>query len=262
MRYCNIEGDIVCCKQYGFDAIELKYNIICNYNREQIKDLLWKNDVRAGSIGALWIPVLQDDVRKSERELQLRSLCDLAEYLEADYIMILPNREVGNAEWRDIEEDAVRLIKDYSNIAEEYNVNLAMEIMGFSDCCINTIDKSLEIINRVGKDNLGLVYDFYHILGMKDLGEGILGTEGKNIFSVHVNDGERCSPGVYYDDHRLWLGEGALKVENQIDMLKRIGYKGPFSVEVYQQEMWEISMEACYKKAQNSMDRIEKLLRV
>lgn len=262
MRFNDIEGDIACCERYGFDAIELKYNLVCNHNRGQLKNLLWESGIKVGSVGALWLPVLQNKAVKRERELRLKSLCEYAGYLEADYVTVLPNREIWNVEWRDIEEDAVSILEKYSNIAKEYNVKLAMEIMGFSDCCINTIKKGLEVMNQVGKDNLGLIYDFYHSLGMEDLGAGIVNAKGNNIFIVHVNDGECCTPGLYCDDGRLWLGDGEFRLGNQIDMLRKIAYSGPFSVEVYRQEMREISVEECYKKAQDSLDRIEALLKV
>lgn len=260
MRYNDIKADIECCKKYGFSAIEIKYNIVRNYNATWLKELLNKNGIRAGSIGAIWIPILQETQIKKQREIQLRNLCQYAQVIGAEYIMILPTGSDFVVDWNQIKKDAVKILKDYTKIAAEHNIKLAMEIMGFSNTYINTIEKGLEIIDQVGEKSLGIVYDFYHVLGMEDLGKSILKAAGENIFIVHVNDGKKCVAGEYFDDHRLWPGDGDIDLKRQMDMLLTIGYKGPYSVEVYQPQAWSFGIQECYKTARNKIDKIAQLV--
>lgn len=260
MRFNNVEQDIECCSKYGFEAIELKYNLIRSLDLARIKDLLQSSGVLAGSIGAVQLPIMQDNEAKLLMEEKLNSLCRCAQALQAEHIIVIPPRGAENADWHMIEEDAVKILEKYCGVADGYKVKLALEATGFSDSCINNFEQGLQIIRHLKKDNLGLVYDFYHALGMEDLGRGILAAEPKDIFIVHINDGMKCNAGGYSDDDRLWPGDGDADIKNQVEMLRGIGYQGPFSLEVYQAEKWPFDIKECYKTAYDRMNAIGELL--
>lgn len=259
MCFNNIEKDIEYCCKYGFESIELKYNLICNFDMVWIKDLLQSSNVRAGSIGAIQLPIMQGKEVKIKAEEKLNIICECANVLQSEFIVVIPPRGMESEDWHIIEEDAVRILEKYSSIAAGYHVKLAMEVMGFSDAYINTIERGLKIVEQVGKNNLGIIYDFYHVLGMRDLEQVILRTVSENIFIVHVNDGIKCSIGKYQDNNRLWPGDGDVDIVKQIGMLKSIGYNGPFSMEVYQPQPWNCDMQECYRIAQRRMKKIGRL---
>lgn len=260
MRFNDIEKDIECCATYGFEAIELKYNLMYRHEPERIKELLVRNKVGAGAIGALRLPILQGNISECLMEEKLYSICHYADILRAEYIVVVPPRGRINAEWARIEEETVKILERYSCIVNEYHLKIAVEITGFADSFLNTIGKGLTVVNYVGKKNIGLIYDFYHVLGMPDSGRDVLKAEAGNIFIVHVNDGLKCATGKYEDDNRLWPGDGDVDIEGQISMLKTVGYQGPFSVEVYQPQVWPFDIQECYSIARNRMDIIEQLV--
>lgn len=260
MCFNNIEKDIEYCSKYGFESIELKYNLICNLDMKWIRDLLQSSNICAGSVGAIRLPVMQGKEAELKTEERLKIFCECANVLQAEFIVVIPSRGRESEDWHMIEEDAVRILEKYSSIASGYNVKLAMEVMGFSDAYINTIERGLKIVGQVGKNNLGIIYDFYHVLGMGDLEHIILKAVLESIFIVHVNDGIRCNTGEYQDDNRLWPGDGDVDVVKQISMLKSIGYNGPFSMEVYQSQPWAYDIQECYKIAQSKMKKIEQLV--
>lgn len=257
MCFNDIEKDIEYCSKYGFEAIELKYSLICNSDQSWIKELLYRNKIRVGSIGAVQIPILQKEEVKRKGEMQLRNFCQCAYLLQSEYIIMIPPREKIKVEENVIIEDTVKILEEYSNIAEEYNVKLALEVMGFSDSYIHTIQEGLRIIHMTEKDNIGLIYDFYHVLGMEDLGKAILKAEPKDIFIVHINDGHKCVAGDYADDNRLWPYDGGIDIEMQLSMLQKIGYRGPFSMEVYHSQGWPFDIQECYKIARNKVREIK-----
>lgn len=259
MRFNDIEKDIECCATYGFEAIELKYNLVCHYEPERVKELLVRNSVYAGSIGAVQLPILQDNISEGLMEEKFYSICQYADVLGAENIVAIPPRGRSDIDWGRIEEDAVKVVKRFADIAKEYQIKLALEIIGFYDSLINTIEKGLKLIARAKKDNLGIIYDLYHAMAMEDCGQTILKADPKDVFIVHVNDGKKCSPGKYQDDDRLWPGEGDIDIAKQISMIKSIGYKGPFSIEVYQPQMWSFDIQKCYKIAQDKMNVVSYL---
>lgn len=260
MCFNNIEKDIEYCSKYGFESIELKYNLIRNYDLTWINDLLQSSNIRAGSLGAICLPIMQGKEAELKTEEKLNILCECANVLRAEFIVIIPPRGKKGEDWHMIEEDAVKILEKYSSIADGYHIKLAMEVMGFSDAYINTIERGLQIVDQVGADNLGIIYDFYHVLGMEDLGQAILRAVTENIFIVHVNDGIKCSIGEYQDDNRLWPGDGDVDMVKQISMLKSIGYNGPFSLEVYRPQPWACDIQECYRTAQIRMKEIGQLV--
>ena len=260
MRFNDIEKDIRCCGKYGFDAIELKYNLVCHHELERIKELLDRNNVCAGSIGGLQLPVLREKEIERLMEEKLYSLCHCADILKAEYVVAIPPRSKSNANQWDIEEDMVRILERYSEIADGYGVKIAVEVTGFSDSLLNTVSQGIDVINQVKKKNLGLIYDFYHVMGMADLGKAVMKARAENIFIVHVNDGLKCTVGEYDDFNRLWPGDGDIDIAGQIGMLKAVGYRGPFSMEVYQPQMWPYAIHKCYHMAQYKMNIIEQFV--
>lgn len=259
MCFNDIEKDIEYCNRYGFEAIELKYSLICNSDQLWIKELLHRNKIHVGSIGALQIPILQEDEIKRRGEVQLRNLCQCAYLLQSEYIIMIPPRGAIDIEENRMVEDAVKILERYSDIASEYNVKLALEITGFGDSYIHTIQDGLRIIHMTEKNNIGLIYDFYHVLGMEDLGKTILETKPENIFIVHINDGHKCMVGDYADDNRLWPYDGDIDIGIQMSMLQKIGYRGPFSMEVYHSQAWAFDIQECYKIAQDKVRKIKSM---
>lgn len=260
MRFNSVEKDIEYCSQYGFEAIELKYNLICSLPQGTLKDLLQRYMVKVGSIGALQLPILQEKEVKFQMEKKLNAICQCAYALGAEHITVIPRRSTIDAEWGRIEEDVVKILERYCEIADQYNLKMAMEVMGFSDSYINTIEDGLKVIELTKKDNLGLIYDFYHVLGMKDLGKAILDVRPGKVYIVHVNDGMKCDAGKYFDDNRLWPGDGQIDIKNQMDMLMEIGYQGPFSIEVYQSRKWSYDIQECYRIARDKIIRMERFV--
>lgn len=259
MCFKNIEKDIECCNKYGFEAIELKYSLLCGFEGKQIKELLYKNKISVGSIGAIQLPVLQEEEVKKRVEKKLRDICRYADVLEAKYIIVIPPRGKIDTEWPRIAADTIDILTRYSDIAKEYNVQLALEIMGFGDSYIRTIKDALFIIRLVERQNIGLVYDFYHVLGMEDLGQAILEAKPENIFIVHVNDGKTCIAGDYIDENRLWPFDGNVDIDKQMSMLQKIGYQGSFSMEVYQKLAWPFDIDECYRIAQRNMRKVKSI---
>jgi len=257
MCFHDTRKDIEYCSRYGFEAIELKYRLMQDYDQMWVKELLYKNKIRAGSIGAVQLPILQDEEGKRRGEERLRNLCQCAYMLQSEYIIMIPPRCSAATEGGRIAEDAVNILDRYSDIAEEYHVKLALEVMGFCDSYIRTIRDGLQIIHETGKRNLGIVYDFYHALGMEDSGQAILEAKPEEIFIVHVNDGRKCIAGEYIDEDRLWPYDGDVDINGQMDMLLRVGYHGPFSMEVYQPRGWTFGMQECYRIAWDRMKEME-----
>ncbi|MBD5448789.1 MAG: sugar phosphate isomerase/epimerase [Lachnospiraceae bacterium] len=254
--YHDVEKDITYCHKYHFEAIELKYSVIKDFNLDKLKQLLENNQVRVGALGALCLPVFEDIVRKQQMERKLDNMCQIAVEIECEYIVLIPPR--GKMK-KEIKEDfeIISLFQTYLAIAERYGLKLAFEVTGFEDSLVNTFQRGLMLTRTLSSKNIGLILDFYHFFsgGMKY--NELLEAKADEIFIVHANDGVKNRDRRYLDEDRFWPGEGDFQISELIDILQRINYSGPISIEVYQRTGWKTDIEYCY---QNSMLKMNELL--
>lgn len=261
MRYNDVAKDFFFCGKYGFSAIELKYNMVRNYSAEYIKNLSNQNNVAIGSLTGIMLPVLQIGNVKQQSKKRFANMCSFAKKVNAEFVVAYPARGKTNEDRNLIEEDIIDILKEYSDIADEYNIKIAIEVIGYNDSYLNNISDGLRIINIMQRECLGLVYDFYHMYGTEDLGKAICLTENNRIFIVHIGDGHRCKCGKYLDANRLWPGEGDAGILEQLKIMRKIRYMGPCSLEIYNHTPWVFDMETCYRIAKEKAEWVEDCLK-
>jgi 5-keto-L-gluconate epimerase len=95
-------------------------------------------------------------------------------------------------------------------------VRLALEpINRYETTLVNTVAQGLALIDRVGADNLGLLFDTFHAnIEEPSIAESLIAA-GDRLFHIHVADSNRWHPGAGHLDFGRILGA-----------LPRIGYVG------------------------------------
>ncbi len=85
--------------------------------------------------------------------------------------------------------------------AREANVKLAIEpINRYETALINDVKQGLELIDRLGMDNIGLLLDTFHMNIEEPVIEESIRKAGKRIFHFHVADSNRRAPGYGHID--------------------------------------------------------------
>jgi len=115
----------------------------------------------------------------------------------------------------------VDALRECSDAARSCGVRLALEpINRYETTLINNATEGLDLIERVGADNFGLLLDTFHMnIEEADI-EASIRTCGESIFHFHVADSNRWYPGAGHLDFASILGE-----------LKSAGYQGWISGE-------------------------------
>jgi sugar phosphate isomerase/epimerase len=110
----------------------------------------------------------------------------------------------------------VEALRECSAAARPHGVCLALEpINRYETSLINDIPEGLDLIERVGADNFGLLPDTFHMnIEEADIGASLHDC-GKRIFHFHVADSNRWYPGA-----------GHLDFETILSTLADIGYQG------------------------------------
>jgi len=137
----------------------------------------------------------------------------------------------------------VEALRECSEAAHLHGVRLALEpINRYETTLINTVSQGLELIERVGADNFGLLLDTFHMNIEDPVIEDSIHACGPHIFHFHVADSNRWYPGA-----------GHLDFKSIVTTLNSTGYQGWVSGEFLPKPDAETA-------AQNSLACLRKIL--
>jgi 5-keto-L-gluconate epimerase len=134
-------------------------------------------------------------------------------------------------------------LRECSETARLQGIRLALEpINRYETTLINKVSQGLELIERVGADNFGLLLDTFHMNIEEPVIEDSIRACGLRIFHFHVADSNRWYPGA-----------GHLDFSSIMTALISTGYQGWVSGEFLPQPDAETA-------AQNSLAHLRKTL--
>lgn len=122
-------------------------------------------------------------------------------------------------------------IREAADHAEKIGVRLAIEPLNrFETDMINTVDQGIALVEEIGRKNVGLLLDTFHMnIEEKDI-PAALRRAGKHIFEFHACSSDRGTPG---EDHLDWPGI--------VKALADAGYDGDVVIEAFTPKIKEIA---------------------
>jgi sugar phosphate isomerase/epimerase len=209
---------------WGYDGVELAVRDPSLVNAGELEAVLASHDLVAPAIGTgqAWdeegLSFTSDDekVRAAAVE-RISSHIPLAARLEAIVILglirgITPE---GQTHERSMEY-LVEAIQACAAAAAGTGVRFALEPMNrYETDLIHSAVQGMDLIERVGADNFGLLLDTFH-MNIEEAGiENSIRTVGDRIFHFHVADSNRWHPGA-----------GHLDFGSILETLEQTGYDG------------------------------------
>ncbi len=176
----------------------------------------------------------------SQIQARLHELGRIAQAIGCPTVVIVPSPLPDrNLPWADTVSEYVNVLRDLSGIARPYSVRLSFEFLGFGWCSVRTPRAAFEIIQKADRDNIGLTIDAAHFYGGGGLMSEIDQLDPGRIFAFHLDDLEDTPKEAIRDSTRLLPGLGVVPLDEICARLKRIGYDGSCSVELFRPEYWE-----------------------
>ncbi|NLX14784.1 MAG: sugar phosphate isomerase/epimerase [Phycisphaerales bacterium] len=119
---------------------------------------------------------------------------------------------------------------------DEYGISVALEFVGFIES-IHRFGDAAGIAIDANIPDACLIMDTFHLHRGGSGFEGIRHIQGNFIADFHINDVPAEPPREEMSDkHRIYPGDGVLPLASVLQQLKQIGYTGPLSVEMFNEE--------------------------
>jgi len=116
----------------------------------------------------------------------------------------------------------VEALGECAALAEEEGVKLALEPLNrYETNLVNTVAEALQLIEEVGSEVVGLLFDTFHANIEEPFIERGIRAAGSRLLHVHVADSNRWHPGA-----------GHLDFASIVRALREVGYEGYLSAEI------------------------------
>jgi sugar phosphate isomerase/epimerase len=217
-------------KRLGFRGVELSYREPTTVDVAALRGLLDTHGLPVVAL-ATGRAYGEDHLSFTDRDAAVRRRTDarVADYLELARTLDNPllifglirgfiPQGVKPRTARGWARDAVRRAADR---AARHGTRIVVEPINRFECnFLQTVEETLEFLDEVGRPNVGILADSFH-MNIEDVSiTGSLRRSGRRLFHVHVSDSNRWAPGT-----------GHLDFGEILRTLQAMRYKGYVSVE-------------------------------
>ena len=256
----SMMADLEACEKYGFDYIDIRFDILDEYLKEHTADELAEwfagHRLKPSSYSAL----LFFNWKRTEEEKQqvfneVNRLIPIFDTIGLKTICCVPSAGIKeHASVPEIKEDAVYMLNKIADMCEPHGISLSLEFIGSPSFTINRFDTAYDIVKSVNRSSVGLAIDLFHFYAMASDIKDLETCDGKKITNLHLDDSEDLPIGApYFDDSkRLWPGDGCIDSRAMGAALAKCGFDKeaiPAAVEVFRPEYYKLSVDENVKTA-------------
>jgi D-psicose/D-tagatose/L-ribulose 3-epimerase len=227
-------------RRIGFDIIEICIEDPATVDVERIKPRLASVGIAATVCGAFGPDrdlSSEDPARQAQSISYLARCIEIAVALGSNVVLGPMYACVGNTQLLDPPARArqwrrsVENLQKVADLAAGHGVRLALEPLNrFETDLVNTVDQALRMIGDVGRPNVGLLLDTFHMnIEEVDI-PAALRRAGEHIFEIHACANDRGTPGR---DHLPW--------PDIVRALRDVSYQGPVVIEAFTPTIKEIA---------------------
>lgn len=240
----DLVTDIKAAQAAGFDYLEIWAAKLHEYLKQNstsdLSEMFRNTGVQPLSINSIEHVTFRDSDSYKLIKEECAQLSKISNEIDCRLVVVVPGRfPKGGASRLEIVEESVRVLRELSEIAAEYDVTLAFEFLGQADCTVQTLALAHGIVQAVDRPNVGLVIDSFHFYAGGSSLESIESLHPNLLHIFHINDAEDRPRSELRDCHRLLPGLGILPLTDIVKALRTIGYDKVVSVEIFRPEYWE-----------------------
>jgi 2-keto-myo-inositol isomerase len=239
---CAFEREIDIVGELGYDCIELRdwtlADYLTNHTTGEVRSLLEKANLAPLTINAIEPTTLASasdrDRLTDAADWRLRAAAEIGcPYVVANCWGV-PDGLSGDEGRRQVIEG----LKFVSDMASEHGVKIAFEPLGSKNSPVHTVAETMSVLGEVDRDNVGWLFDVYHFHVVDGSLDALAESDIDMLFVVHIDDVKDMP----YESlaipasERLLPGDGVSDLSGILSTLHRAGYRGAFSVEMFNKE--------------------------
>ena len=138
-----------------------------------------------------------------------------------------------------------------ADAADHTAAKVAYEFMPF-DVNVDSLDAALELTGGAGAANGGLAIDTWHMSKLGIAPDALHRVPLEQLVWVELSDGQFADMEDRIDEtinHRRLPGEGEFDIPGYVAAIERLGYDGPWGVEVLSAELRALPIEQEFRRA-------------
>ena len=227
-------------KNFGFDLIEVCIEDPDIINPEKVKKAAKEANISVIICGAFGPKrdVSSKDESIQENGINYIKICvDYAKVVGSPVVVGPMYSATGKASLLSPKEKAeqwnlgVKNLKIAADYANKKNIKLAIEPLNrFETDFINTVEQGVDLVERIGYANVGLLLDSFHMNIEEKNSADAIRYVGKKLFHFHACSNDRGTP-----------GDGQINWKPIAASIKNTGYDGAIVIESFTPEIKEIA---------------------
>ena len=241
IMHTNLVTDIEVAKEAGYDALEiwapkLERYLDIGYEVEELVPEM--GSLKTSMISPLYGIERQGAKEREELNRRCERVAKAAKILGCRNMQAIA-MDPTDWKWPVLKSRVASSLAELADIAAPFGVTIALEPVVVAP--LHTLAQSLEVIEAADRKNIGLVVDIFHLLAAGASWDEIAALDPALIANAHIGDATERKGEEWTDDDRGALpGDGIAPLKEGIDAVRRTGFDGTWSVEVYSPYHWEV----------------------
>jgi D-psicose/D-tagatose/L-ribulose 3-epimerase len=219
--------------EYGFDMLEIILPASLDFDAKTTKKLLEEHGILGRCTLNLQtnchVPFYPEQATNI-----IKSAIDKVAEMEGDFLGGVLHSAIGTFTRNPCTLDEKVIIKqvfsEVADYAQKHNITIAPEpINRYESYVFTAADEVLEMIESIGKSNIGLHLDTFH-----------MNIEERNFYEPIIRAGNRLKHVHITESDRGMTGEGNVHWDDFFKALAEINYQGPLVLENFSSEIKEL----------------------
>jgi sugar phosphate isomerase/epimerase len=260
--HCNIVTEIRLAREAGYDGLEIVETKLLRYldqgpKAEDLVPVFEKHGIQPICINALKNVERIEESGRKELMAEAERLCASAKAINCPTIQLVPFCGLQGRCWKEVLELTARNVAEIADIGKSYGMRFQLEPIAWSP--IRSLSQSLELFEKIDRDNVGMVIDFWHLwAGEATVPEDVAELDPSLIYGIHFCDGKQIPKDQSWTEFSLrgYLpGDGEIPIHHWVAAVKSTGYDGSWSLELVSPTHWEWDMQELAIECKSRMNK-------
>lgn len=262
--HCNVVTEIRLASETGYEGFEIVDSKLLRYldvgfKAEELVPLFKQYKVKPVVINALKEIERVGPEEHKQLLMEAEQLCAAAEVIKCPTLQLVPFCGLEGKPSDEVLKLTAKNVADIADVGKRHGIRFQLEVIAWSP--VHSLSQGLQVIEKAGRDNVGMVIDFWHLwAGGETTPDEVAKLDKKMIYGVHFCDGMQHQPGTKWEEEALrgYLpDEGKIPIKDWVAAVKSTGFDGVWSSELLSPKHWEWDL---WEIARETKKRMEKYI--